>query len=429
MRSRRPFPGADEVRIGSHHLSGNLTDSHPGEPVRHGRKSMSRNGDNPPRQGSSASESMNLSRKRKDELLGRVSAVRSFVRKTSGDRSLLRHLDEIEKALSESRYGLSFEEHREEAEMILEKKDVELVEQRGLAIKHGKRVNFLIEGENLAVLRWMAKSHLGKVDVTYIDPPYNTGMESLSYDDRDYSDPSDAYSHSKWLSFMDKRLDAVYGLLSRNGVAIIHIDEHETGTLLLLCQSIFGEANVDVLIWPKTDPRFDRNRVERPFHNIKIVHEYIFVCFKDKGNTSFNAMMMPQRVSNVDYKETPSSMETILKGLGTTSSAKDELEEILGRRDIFRTPKPMKLAKELVRAAAGKHALILDPFAGSGSTGHAVMDLNKEDGGSRKFILINSAENSICRRVTYQRLRRVIEREQYQESLLYFKVNYVPKNR
>ena len=115
--------------------------------------------------------------------------------------------------------------------------------------------------------------------------------------------------------------------------------------------------------------------------------------------------MMPSHVSGEEYAETPSQMETILKGLGTTSSAKDELKEILGSRDIFQTPKPMKLVKELVRAAAGKHALVLDFFAGSGTTGHAVMDLNMEDGGDRKFIQVNNSENGICREVTYERLR------------------------
>ena len=184
-----------------------------------------------------------------------------------------------------------------------------------------------------------------------------------------------------------------------------------------------------VLVWPKTDPRFDQNRVERPFHNIKIVHENIFVCFKDKDKTNFNTMMMPSRSIGEEYAETPSHMETILKGLGTTSSAKDELKEILGRRDVFQTPKPMKLVKELVRAAAGNHALVLDFFAGSGTTGHAVMDLNKEDGGERKFILVNNAENGICRKVTYERLRRVLEKEPYHESLRYFKVKYVPRIR
>jgi len=132
----------------------------------------------------------------------------------------------------------------------LKENDVELVEQKELAIKHGKRLNFLIEGENLAVLRWLTKSYLGKINVIYVDPPYNTGMKSLNYCDYDYTDSSDDYIHSKWLSFMDKRLSVAYSLLSRNGVMFIHIDEHETGTLLLLCQSIFGQANVVVLIWP-----------------------------------------------------------------------------------------------------------------------------------------------------------------------------------
>lgn len=365
----------------------------------------------------------------KDEPPRRASAVTRFVRKTSGDPALLRHLDEMTKASAETKYGLVFEEHSEEVERTLEENDVELVEQKRLAIKHGKRSNLLIEGENLAVLRRLAKPHSGKVDVVYVDPPYNTGMDSLNYDDYDYVDPADAYTHSKWLSFMNKRLRAAYGLLSGNGVMLIHIDEHETGTLLLLCQSIFGEANVVVLVWPKIDSRFDQNRVERPFHNIKIVHENIFVCFKDKSKTNFNPIMMPSRVSGEEYTETPSYMETILKGMGTTSSAKDELKEILGRRDIFQTPKPMKLVKELVRAAAGKHALVLDLFAGSGTTGHAVMDLNREDGGDRKFILVNNSENGICRKVTYERLKRVLEREHYQECLRYFRVKYVPRIR
>ena len=92
----------------------------------------------------------------------------------------------------------------------MEENDVELVEQRKLAIKHGKRLNLLIEGENLAVLRQLSESYSGEVDVIYVDPPYNTGMKSLNYDDYDYADPGDAYVHSKWLSFMDKRLRVAY---------------------------------------------------------------------------------------------------------------------------------------------------------------------------------------------------------------------------
>jgi adenine-specific DNA-methyltransferase len=120
-------------------------------------------------------------------------------------------------------------------------------------------------------------------------------------------------------------------------------------------------------------------------------------------------------------------MESILKGYGTTSSAKDELGEIFGSRYLFQTPKPRKLIKELVRAAAGKNAFILDFFAGSGTTGHAVMDLNKEDNGKRRFILVTNNENGICRTITYERLKRALEKEKYEESLKYYKINYVPR--
>lgn len=71
-------------------------------------------------------------------------------------------------------------------------------------------------------------------------------------------------------------------------------------------------------------------------------------------------------------------------------------------------------------------ATILDFFAGSGTTGHAVMKLNAEDGGTRRFILCTNNENGICRDVTYERIRRVIDKEDYAASLKYYKVDYVP---
>jgi len=114
-----------------------------------------------------------------------------------------------------------------------------------------------------------------------------------------------------------------------------------------------------------------------------------------------------------------------LKVIGTTSSAKDELQEIFGSRDIYVTPKPRKMIKEFVRVAAGPNAIILDFFAGSGTTGHAVMDLNKEDGGKRKFILVTNNENNICIDITYERLKRVIYKENYTENLKYFKIESI----
>lgn len=95
---------------------------------------------------------------------------------------------------------------------------------------------------------------------------------------------------------------------------------------------------------------------------------------------------------------------------GTNSLAKDEIAELFGDRDYFLTPKPLKLMKELIRATSNKDSIILDFFPGSGTVGHAVVDLNKEDGGSRKYVLISNSESNICRNVTLKRMRMVDDR-------------------
>ena len=184
-----------------------------------------------------------------------------------------------------------------------------------------------------------------------------------------------------------------------------------------------SEKNVDVLIWPKTDPRFDMNRIEKPFRDIKIVHEYVFACFKKREIAKLNKIMLPV-LKDGKYIDVPSTMETIITGLGTTSSAKDEMEIIFSDRYIFQTPKPMRLLKEFIRAASKTNSIILDFFAGSGTTGHAVMDLNREDNGERQFILVNNNENNICRQITYERIKKTIDKEKYLTSLRYYKIEY-----
>ena len=91
---------------------------------------------------------------------------------------------------------------------------------------------------------------------------------------------------------------------------------------------------------------------------------------------------------------------------GTTSSAKDEINEIFGARDYFSTPKPVKLMKELARATTNKDSIVLDFFAGSGTVGQAVHELNKEDSGRRSFILISNSESNICKNVTVKRIEK-----------------------
>lgn len=113
------------------------------------------------------------------------------------------------------------------------------------------------------------------------------------------------------------------------------------------------------------------------------------------------------------------------KQTGTAQSGKDELNTILQRAAGFDTVKPVALVQELI-SHVPNHVVVLDFFAGSGTTGHAVMKLNAEDGGKRKFILCTNNENNICRDITYERIKRVIDKEGYTASLKYYKVDYIP---
>lgn len=326
---------------------------------------------------------------------------------------------EIETEIREKKYGLLFEEHQEEFEL---QKGIKLVENENMSIKNEKNDHILIEGENLLILELLKKEYLEKIDLICIDPPYNTRNEKLTYNDSDYSDERDKYSHSKWLSFMNERLLISYNLLSQKGVMFIHIDETQIGGLILLCHQIFGEENVIVLIWPKIDPKYDTNRVEKPLSDVKITHEYVLLCYKNRHNNQLKKMLRRPNCSTFDDNEKFLIIESILNELGTTSSAKDEIEKIFGNRKVFSTPKPIKLIKEIIRAATTKNSLVLDFFAGSGTTGHAVMKLNREDRNERKCILINNNENNICREITIKRLKASIEIENFIEGWKYLQI-------
>ena len=106
-------------------------------------------------------------------------------------------------------------------------------------------------------------------------------------------------------------------------------------------------------------------------------------------------------------KEKEGKVPDTFRCFGTNSSAKDEIAKLFGNRMYFQTPKPLKLMKELVRATTNKDSIVLDFFAGSGTVGHAVVDLNNEDNGNRKYILISNSESNICRNVTLKRMQIV----------------------
>ena len=330
--------------------------------------------------------------------------IRDHLVATEAAMRLIEHVEALSAAREQRGARLVFDSFDEDLAG-----GVSLAEVTDLRVGHSDRANLLLQGENLLVLEQLAETYEGKIDVVYVDPPYNTGMQALGYVD-EFGD-GQACRHSHWLSAMRNRLAAVRPLLSSAGVLFLHLDDNEFAHGYLLCSQLFGESNLRTLIWPKTDPAFDDNRVERPFHNIKAVHEYIIVAFVDQNRTTFRPNWSPKGMG---------AMESILLGLGTTSSAKDEMAEVFGDRLRFRTPKPMRLVKELVRAAGSPDAIVLDFYAGSGTTGHAVMDLNREDGGQRRFVLVTNNENGICREITYERLCHAIRTQGYDEALRYF---------
>ena len=133
-----------------------------------------------------------------------------------------------------------------------------------------------------------------------------------------------------------------------------------------------------------------------------------------------------QRVFVKDRKFSKRKAESWWDNHGMNADATQELKDIFGIAKVFTHPKPTQLIKDIVTMSCSKTATILDFFAGSGTTGHAVMKLNAEDGGNRRFILCTNNENNICRDVTYGRIKRVIDKEGYAASLKYYKVDYIP---
>ena len=128
--------------------------------------------------------------------------------------------------------------------------------------------HLVVEGDNLVSLSALAYTHAGKIDVIYIDPPYNTGNKDFVYNDS-YVDKEDAYRHSKWLSFMERRLRIAKKLLSDRGVIFISIDDNEQANLKLLCDSVFGEMNF------KSNSIVINNRGGRDYGGIALQHDYI----------------------------------------------------------------------------------------------------------------------------------------------------------
>ena len=425
-------------------------------------------------------------------------------------------------------YGLVWEDKpedveerlREELPVLTEVSDRAIISDNPDAPNH-----IIIEGDNLEALSTLAYTHAGKIDVIYIDPPYNTGNEDFVYNDN-YVNADDDYKHSMWLSFMKRRLKIAKKLLSENGVIFISIDDNEAANLKVLCDDVklFGAKNfAGQFIWHQgrksmaaqfavnheyclvycknraallaydlaTDNNNWREKKEgleeiySEFDRLSAIYgtDYASIengmrkFFKelpsdnpakrqmqykcvDKGGLYFPGDIAqgtgnggrfdiihpitgkPCKVPKGGWRFSESKLPAILEAdlihFGTDETtvpclkrylknteyevmssvfykdgrgATKRLEFILGYK-AFDHPKDEDIIAKFIKAVTSytdnRRYTILDFFAGSGTTLHAVMQLNAEDGGKRTCILCTNNENGICENVTYERNKRVI---------------------
>ena len=162
-------------------------------------------------------------------------------------------VEELKKLNKRKKYGLVWEEEKtkEKFEAEAEGKLPVLTEDKKREINGDTKnpTHILIEGDNYHALSVLNYTHSKSIDVIYIDPPYNTGNNDFKYNDK-FVDREDSYRHSKWLSFMSKRLKLAKNLLKNKGVIFISIDDNEIGQLKLLCDEVFAEDNFIIdIIW------------------------------------------------------------------------------------------------------------------------------------------------------------------------------------
>lgn len=453
----------------------------------------------------------NLSKRKRDEMI----AFLEFLKKQHSDDDSLMAINSIERELTAKKYGLIWEEHQEEVDKKMETHIPvfsEVPEYEVMEDEHNTTFNFLLEGDNLHSLNLLEKTNRGKVNIIYIDPPYNTGNKDFVYND-EFVGREDLFRHSTWLSFMSERLRIAYKLLSKDGVIFVSIDDNEQAQLKLLMDEIFSEDNF-IMCMPritkksgKTTSAYAKNHdyilvytkrdqdifvmEEHEDNAFKYADEYIeergkyklnqtldynslsyspsldypleiegevfypggskelweerqrgkhrradwawrwskklfqfgydngFVVIKRKKDGSariYTKTYLNAKIgknSNGDFiiehnkrVKATSSIEYIDNKYSNDNAKKDL--SIFGLGDKFDYSKPVELIKKLIKAYYKNNALVLDFFAGSGTTAQAVLELNKEDSGSRRFILCTNNENNICREVTYQRIKAIL---------------------
>ena len=336
--------------------------------------------------------------------------------------------------------------------------------------------NLYIEGDNLEVLKLLQKSYSNKIKMIYIDPPYNTGNDFVYKDNykdnlKNYqqitgqvdeegnkmttNSESDGRYHSNWLNMMYPRIRLARSLLKDDGVIFMSIDDNEVDNLIKIGKEIFGEENIDLIIWDKEAE--GKSGTLKQTSRYRKSHEYIVICYKSKSNTYFSQVSepligkenelqtanlavnednvkeghpnwfeiispngikwfkhwkfdkekvemlinegliywgsdgskQPRLILPTDHRRRVYSNSIISKG--STTQGRKDFEDIMPE-NVFSYPKPLKLLIHLIEITCNKSDIILDFFSGSSSTAHAILKLNMEDEGNRKFILVQLPE-------------------------------------
>ena len=479
----------------------------------------------------------NLSQIKRERMMAFLQKIKDEHR---DDDEMLIALGEIESELNAKKYGLVWEQHEEAVDVMMQDNIPVFTEvaEKEIVAAPGEGFNFILEGDNLHSLRLLEKTHKGRIDLIYIDPPYNTGNQDFVYDDA-FVDKTDLFSHSKWLSFMDKRLRVARRLLSDRGVIFISIDDNEQAPLKMLCDEIFGVScfvadiswqrtysarndskgivtevehllvysysdtwspkklprtaemdskyknpDNDIMPWTSSDA-FAADAathqgmvyaIQHPFTG-KLIYPYqnahwryqqdemlrIMQGWCDYELRDLNDASQRASICGVSESDVRAGVKAIMlsesleisaakakavyergqwprfyftkdgKGgirrktylenvggklptnfwpyieVGHTDEAKKELIAVFGGKAPFDTPKPTRLIDRILEIASHDDSLVLDFFAGSGTTAHGILKYNGTHADSnRRFILCTNNEGGICENVTYPRVKTVI---------------------
>ena len=397
----------------------------------------------------------NLTKQKRDQMI----AFLEELKKEHSDDTSVRAFNEIVNHLNDKKFGIVFEEHTEE----VDEKLVDYIpvfsedENRKILKDKEQKWNFLIEGDNLQSLYLLEKTHFGKIDCIYIDPPYNTGAKTWKYNN-DYVDKRDTYRHSKWLSMMSVRMSIAKKLLKEDGVFICAIDENELATTLLLIEDVFGENYKSDCITVVHNPRGIQG------DNFSYINEYAIFTYR-KGLKAITTRELSEEEIDWsplrnwgDESERHDAANCFypiyvkdgkIVGFGDDVTSDDSFHPNKNEYDIeigkdftpyrtvwndkkydaneygtqliksmipncdFSFPKSIYTVYECLYAVTKDKpdAIILDYFAGSGTTGHATLMMNKLLGGNRHFILCTNNDVGEKKEIEYKKKYGEIDSE------------------